>query len=89
MMHEAQNTDFDSAFDQAKTALILARAYHAGAVLAARHRPEDPAVQRRLQEAVQQGRGAWKAYRKAYQTAATRGRSAQSVDGVPSVFQED
>ena len=83
-MHEAQNIDFDSAFDQAKTALILARAYHAGAALAARHRPEDPAVQQRLQEAVQQGRGAWKTY----QTAAMRGRSAQSVDGVPSVFQE-
>ena len=83
-MHEAQNTDFDFTFDQAKAALILARAYHAGAALAARHRPEDPSVQHRLQEAVQQGRGAWKAY----QTAASAGRAAQVAGSVPGAFQE-
>ncbi len=84
-MHEAQNTEFDPAFDRAKAALILARAYHAGAALAARHRPEDPVVQRRLQEAVRQGRGAWKGYQ---QAAATAGRAAQVMNSVPGVFRE-
>lgn len=69
--------------EQAKDALNLARAYYAGVTLAARHRPDDPSVHGRLQEAVQIGRGAWQAYRR------VAGWSDQPEAGVPSIFREE
>lgn len=44
--------------DWTPTAVGFARAYYAGALLAARHRPEDLTVQQRAEEA-------WKEYREA------------------------
>ncbi|MGI4788983.1 MAG: hypothetical protein ACRYFS_09045 [Janthinobacterium lividum] len=79
-MRDAQNVEID----QAKAALHLASAYHAGALLAARHRPDDPQIHRRLQEAVQDGRDAWKAF----QMAAPLGQASQIKNSVPSEFQQ-
>jgi len=78
--------------DQAKSALNQAREGHAAAMLAQMNTPDDPEAALRLQEAVQQGRGAWKGYQK----AATAGLAAQ-IDGispsafpdVPTAFQEE
>ena len=70
--------------DQARLALDQAREAHAAALLAQMDAPADPDAQRRLQDAVQAGKGAWKGY----QAAATAGL-AQQIDGiVPTCFQE-
>ncbi len=70
--------------EQARLALDKAREAHAAALLTQMNAPTDPDAQRRLHDAVQQGRGAWKGYQK----AATAGL-AEQIDGiVPSAFQE-
>ncbi len=48
--------------DWTPTALGFARAYYAGALLAARHRPEDPHSRQRAEEA-------WKEYKEAARKA--------------------
>ena len=47
--------------------------------------PADPRAQQQLKDAVQQGKGAWKAY----QAAATAGLAQQIEAIVPSSFRED
>lgn len=82
-MSEVQSGDFEQArFEQAKAALHLARAYHDGALLAARHRPHDPEAQRRAQDAVRQGKKAWKNYLQ----AVTAEADAPSVRTLPNAL---
>ena len=70
--------------NQARLALDQAREAHAAALLAQMDAPADPDAQRRLKDAVRQGRSAWKGY----QAAATAGL-AQQIDGIiPADFQE-
>ena len=97
-MSEVQSGDFEQArfeqarYEQAKAALHLARAYHDGALLAARHKPHDPEVQRRAQDAVQQGKKAWKNYIQAI-TAEAHAPSVQPLPSalphVPPSFREE
>ena len=54
--------DISPSEDRAPTALAFARAYYAGALLAARHRPDDLYHQQRVEEA-------WKEYSEAAQRA--------------------
>ncbi len=87
-MSEVQSGDFE----QAKAALHLARAYHDGAMLAARHNPHDPEVQRRAQDAVQQGKNAWRNYVRAIaaESGAQNARTLSStLLSVPPSFQEE
>lgn len=70
--------------EQARAALDRARADHARALLAAQAAPNDPDTRRRLQEAVRDGRGAWKAY----QAAATAGLAAEIESIIPGDFRD-
>ena len=64
-----QNTS--PAEDRAPSALAFARAYYAGALLAARHRPNDLTQQQRVEEA-------WQEYMEAAQKA---GQSSARLPG--------
>lgn len=77
-MSEVQSGDLE----QAKAALQLARAYHDGAMLAARHKPQDHEVQRRVQDAVQQGKEAWDNYVRAI----TAESGVQNMPALPGVL---
>ena len=70
--------------DQARLALDQAREAHAAAMLARQSAPGDADAQRRVQDAVQQGKGAWKGY----QAAATAGLAQQIESIVPTAFLE-
>ena len=59
-MSEQDNSTFE--LEWTPTALNFARAYYAGAMLAARHRPEDPHSRQRAEEA-------WNEYKEAARKA--------------------
>ncbi len=71
--------------DQAKAALDLASAYHAGALLAVQDKQDDPKAKHSLEQAVKRGKVAWKAYRK----AATESFAAEIDAFEPGVFREE
>ena len=66
-------------FEWTPTALGFARAYYAGALLAARHRPEDLTVQQRAKEA-------WKDYKEAARKAGQPSVLLQSSALLPGGF---
>lgn len=70
--------------EQAREGLDRAREAHAAAMLARQSAPGDADAQRRVQDAVTQGKAAWKGY----QAAATAGLVAQIESIVPSDFRE-
>ncbi len=76
------NEDKQQELGQARRELDQAREAHAAATVAHLDAPQDPEAVRKVKEAVQQGKSAWKGYQK----AATAGLAAQ-IDAIqPSAF---